>query len=159
MSLHLDQQCQRATQQKRRTTKAPRLLYRGTAVRLCWRPIVRSRQIGGCAPSVRGHIWRAGPPVNDFLQFSFSPLPGPENQPFSLIYQGNMGPLYSNSRAAGDDFRRFSAVRRAGPASRRAEGRPPGATRWLSQCSPLSATAHKNDRDRPYRACARSGLC
>ena len=33
-----NQQFQRATDRKKRTTSGPRFCYRGTAVRLCWRP-------------------------------------------------------------------------------------------------------------------------
>ena len=72
MSLHLNQQCQRAattlpSDRNRRTTRPPRFLIGGLAVRLWWRPTEAPSQ-KPASPSVERHIWRGFESVNAFLQ-------------------------------------------------------------------------------------------
>ena len=74
MSLHLNQRCQRADQNKRRTTIAPRLVTGGRLSVLCWRPIAGRQSVG--SPSVGRHIWRRQIRVNTLLQFYFNRLLG-----------------------------------------------------------------------------------
>ena len=71
MSLHLNQRCQRAVQQKRRTTIAPRLVVGGRLSGLYWRPMAGRLCVG--SPSVKRHIWMRRSRVNTLLQLYFKP--------------------------------------------------------------------------------------
>ncbi len=80
MSLHLNQRCQRAVQQKRRTTIAPRLVVGGRLSGLYWRPMAGRLCVG--SPSVKRHIWMRRSRVNTLLQLYFKPRVSP---PFSAL--------------------------------------------------------------------------
>jgi len=92
MSLHLNQQCQRATTTNqnpisnrrsdkiRRTTIVPRFSYRGTdcpsmlATEAAEKPVK-----AGSTASVKRHIWAPHSPVNRILHFSFIHPKNPQN--------------------------------------------------------------------------------
>jgi hypothetical protein len=67
MSLHLNQQCQRATRQKQADNDATPLFGRGTC---CPFMLATDREavVAATSPSVERHIWRVLDSVNAFLQ-------------------------------------------------------------------------------------------
>ena len=88
MSLHLNRQCQRAVQQKRRTTIAPRWCT-GGRVSVSVGDRRRAGHFVG-APSVKRHIWRRPERVNPSLQFSCTERRGRRDRAACRIHPGSI---------------------------------------------------------------------